>query len=270
MELKQAGSFLFSPEYYLCYLIMAVVWVISICWKLNRSACQGILGAALVVFSLCMTFLACHLSIAPNDQDLLFTILFYTSILGGVGTGYYLISRSYKDSILLPFCLFLFAVMGVWSYMVSGLATNVSKTLQVLVANVPVESTASANAAARLEESLHLEDQRKVFYKFDRSNEFSLISNEEAAKRLEPRIEKAAPNTFDETTLPLFARLLAMYYQGGKQKMKLGTWEYAMTFPIHNFNQNAKNNNAYFFLIILLYVFGLVSCSGRIFFGEDL
>ncbi|MBR4591975.1 MAG: protein kinase, partial [Elusimicrobiaceae bacterium] len=104
MEIKEAGKFLFSPEYYLCYLVLALVWGISLCWKLNRSASQGILAAVLVLFTMSLAFLSSHLSIPPNQQEALFTAILYTALFCGICSCYYLIARSHKDSILLPCC----------------------------------------------------------------------------------------------------------------------------------------------------------------------
>ena len=52
--------------------------------------------------------------------------------------------------------------------------------------------------------------------------------------------------------------------------MRLAVWDYAMSYPIHNFNRNAQENHAYSFLLMLLYVFGALSCAGNLFFREEL
>ncbi len=52
--------------------------------------------------------------------------------------------------------------------------------------------------------------------------------------------------------------------------MRLAVWDYALSFPIKNFNKNAQTNNAYFFLLALLYAFGTLGCAGTIFFGDEL
>lgn len=271
MELTQMSRFLFSPEYYLCYLIMAVAWGLSLCWTVNRSVAQGILGAALVIFCMGMAYTAAHLSLPPNDQDLFFTVLFYASLFCGVCAVYYLVSRSCKDSILMPFFLFLAAVFGMWAYSVSGLASNVNTTLDVLISRVEVNSYSNRDLSpSKLQEDLELATPSNMFTELDKSNEFTQSTLEEVAQALLPRIEKATPNVFDDTTKPLFAELLAPYYQGGKQRMKMGVWNFALTYPIHHFNRNAQENDAYFFLMAMLYAFSLLSCASTILVGDNL
>jgi hypothetical protein len=89
-------------------------------------------------------------------------------------------------------------------------------------------------------------------------------------KFLEPQVDRLAPGVFDEETKPLFLSLLVRNYQGGRSKMKVGAWDYALSYPIKNFNENAKNNNAYFFLILMLGVLGVLGCAGNVIFGDEL
>ncbi|MBR4592934.1 MAG: hypothetical protein IKO35_06980, partial [Elusimicrobiaceae bacterium] len=148
--------------------------------------------------------------------------------------------------------------------------TSMEDTLAVLIPRVEVQASVSSLANDKLEKELDLDTKRDTFKNIDHSNELTGLSLAEASRVLEPRIERAAPGIFNKQTKPLFAELLALYHRGGEDKMKEGVWEYALTFPIYNFNNNAQKNNAYFFLITLLYVFGLCNCAGVIFFGDDL
>lgn len=271
MELSRVPQFLFSPEYYLCYLVVALAWGLSICWTINRSVAQGILGGALVVFSLLMAFLAAQLSIAPESQSLFFRTLFFISLFCGVCTVFYLVARSAKDSILLPFCLFLLAVGGIWTYTVSGLASSLSSSLEALSSRVEVLSYSSTrDTASTTQEEFNLPDASSAFTDIDRSNEFTGLPLEKVEEMLQPRIEKAAPGLITSDLSAFYAGLLAPYYQGGAQRMKMGIWGFALTFPVHNFNYNAQENDAYFFLIVMLYIFGLIGCAGTILTGDEL
>ena len=70
--------------------------------------------------------------------------------------------------------------------------------------------------------------------------------------------------------MPLFIHFLQQYYHGGENKMDLSVWDYAISLPLYNFNRNAQDNNAYGFLILLLYIFGTLSCVGTLLFKEEL
>lgn len=52
--------------------------------------------------------------------------------------------------------------------------------------------------------------------------------------------------------------------------MDLSVWDYAISLPLYNFNRNAQDNNAYGFLILLLYIFATLSCVGTLLFKEEL
>ena len=273
MQLSQVPKFWLSPEYYLCYLVLAVAWGCSLCLTVNRSGAQGLFGASLVVFSMAMSFATAYLSIAPDKQDLVFTVLLYVSLFCGLCTLFYLLARSYKDSVFLPLCLFLAAVIGIWAYTVSGLGVSVYNTLEVLVPRVVVASTEktqtkSTDESLRADEELIAKENK--FQNIDASNELTGKSQEDAADVLTERIEKAIPGFYNDDTKKLLAGLLAPYYQGGKEPMKLGVWAFALTYPIEHFNHNAPENNAYFFMMAMLYVLGLLWCAGTVMSGDEL
>ena len=197
--------------------------------------------------------------------------LLYASLGGGLFALYYLLARSKKDSVLMPVMLVLIGVASAWMFGVSGLFSKTMDTLDVLSANVPTFSVAAMRNKkdTALQEELDIPTVNERF-QVDKRNEFSSISLSQVAEELQDRIEKTVtPGTFDEEQLALFARLLAPYYQGGKERMKAGVWNYALTFPIRNFNENARYNDAYFFLIIMLYLLGLVGCVNAVFKGDN-
>ncbi len=270
LDASQISHYLFSPEYYLCYLVLALSWGISICFTMNRSLCQGILGAVLVVFAMGMAYASSSVSIPPDRQHLFFTILFNASLFCGVCAIYYLVSRSNKDSMILPFLLFITAVGGIWVSTLSGLAASATDTLNVLISRVEVNQFTEGKTSSNEQIALDVSAPTTPFNNIDKSNEFTNKPLREVAAVLQTRIEKAVPGMLNDDMKTFFAGLLAPYYQGGKERLTLGIWSFALTFPIHNFNYNAQENNSYFFLIIMLYIFGLVECIGAILLGDDL
>ncbi len=270
MELANVSQFIFTPEYYLCYLLFAAAWAVGLCWTMNRSTAQGVLAAALVALMMVLTYLSAHLTIPPQSQSLFIKIIFYASLFCALLSAYYLASRSEKDRILFPFVLMLAGVGGIWAYSVSGLAGNMNHTLQALTANIVVRSSDTVKSNEKMEKLVGLDSRRQVFATLDKTNELTHMTNDEAYAFLEQQIVKEAPGVFDEKTMPLFIHFLLEYYRGGESKMQLGVWDYAVSLPVKNFNANAQQNNAYFFLLTLLYVFGTLTCAGTIFFSEEL
>lgn len=270
MELSNVSTFLFTPEYYLCFLTFALAWAVSLSWTLNRSVSQGILGAVLVTFSMVMAYLASHLTIAPNNSDLFIKLMFYAALFCGLAAAYYLIARKEKDSILAPFTLTLLGVLGVWAYTTSGLAGDLNHTLDMFINRIEVKSSNAAASNSRVEEALAIRTNRRFFAHFDRTTELTSKTPEELNEFFEAQTNRIAPGLLTEETKPLFFNFLGRYYQGGESKMRLAVWDYALSFPIKNFNKNAQTNNAYFFLLALLYAFGTLGCAGTIFFGDEL
>lgn len=274
MDISNMFRYLFSPEYYLCYLIISLSLAISACWTLNRSRAQGILGASLVIFAIGMTFASSHLSVPPDNKSAFLFSLFYLSLFCGICTAYYLVSKRHKDSIVLPCFLLFVAVGGMWVYTVSGLTVATNKTLQVLISQVDVKLTADKRddtSDKGGKKVLNLKTTKKASFKnIDRSNEFTGRPIEEVTAELQERIEKAAPNLLDDETKAFLAGLLAPFYQGGRQAMKWKVWGYALSYPIHHFNHNAQTNGAYFFLIAMLYLVGLIGCANTVIFREEL
>ncbi|WP_428056656.1 serine/threonine protein kinase [Candidatus Avelusimicrobium alvi] len=270
MELSSVSQFIFTPEYYLCYLVFAMAWALGLCWTLNRTAAQGVLAASLVALSMVLAFLSAHLTIAPDSHSLLIKLIFYVALFCALLCAYYLAARSEKDSILLPFVLLFAGVFGIWAYSVSGLAGTANRTLSALTQTIVVKSSKEAQSNAKVEKLVGLDSRRQVFAHFDKTNELTNMPDDEATAFLERQVNQVAPGVFTDETRPLFISFLLNYYRGGDNKMKLSVWDYALSFPVKNFNRNAQENNAYFFLLTLLYAFGTVSCAGTIFFSEEL
>lgn len=270
MELANVSAFIFTPEYYLCFLTFALAWGISLCWTMNRSVAQGVLGAALVAFSLVMAYLAAHLTVSPDTSALFVKLIFYAAVFCGLAAVYYLLSRKEKDAILAPFTLTLLGVLGVWAYTTSGLAGDINGTLDMFINRIEVKSSNAAASNSRVEDALGINNKRRFFAHFDRTTELTEKTPEELNEFFEAQTQRAAPGLLTEETKPLFFDFLGRFYQGGESNMRLAVWDYALSYPIQNFNKNAQTNNAYFFLLALLYAFGVLGCAGTIFFGDEL
>ena len=268
MDLSQVGQYLFTPEYYLCYLVLAAAWGLSLCWRVNRSIAQGVLGTALLIFSMVTAFLAAHLSIPPASQDVTVQVIFYAALFCGFLSAYYLLVKR-ENSILFPFVLMVLAIGGMWVYAVSGLAETTNKTLAALTDHIRVASTHDAESNARMEKLVGIKSQRQTFAEIDKTNELTGKNEEETYEFLEIRINRVAPGVFNEQTMPMFIHFLQQYYHGGENKMHLSVWDYAVSLPFYNFNRYAQDNNAYGFLIVMLYLFGVCSCAGTILFKEE-
>ena len=268
MDLSQVGQYLFTPEYYLCYLVLATAWGLSLCWRVNRSIAQGVLGTALLIFSMVTAFLAAHLSIPPASQDVTVQVIFYAALFCGFLSAYYLLVKR-ENSILFPFVLMLLAIGGMWVYAVSGLTDTTNKTLAALTDHIKVASTHDAESTARMEKLVGIKSQRQTFAEINKTNELTGKNEEETYEFLETRINRVAPGVFNEQTMPMFIHFLQQYYHGGENKMHLSVWDYAVSLPLYNFNRYAQDNNAYGFLIVMLYLFGVCSCAGTILFKEE-
>ena len=270
MEISNLSQFLFTPEYYLCYLVLAVAWALGLCWTINRTVSQGILGAALVILAMVLSFLSAHLTIPPDAQTVSVKIVFYVALFCGVLCIYYLLARSEKENLLMPLVFLLVSVVGIWTYSVSGLAGNINTTLQTLTGKIVVKDTTEAESNAKVEQMIGIDSRRHVFSELDKTNELTGLTDEKALAFLENKVNEAAPGVFDETNKPLFLYFLLNYYRGGKSKMEFNVWDYTISYRVENFNLNAEHNDAYFFLLAMLYAFGTISCAGTIFFSEDL
>ncbi len=262
-------QYLFTPEYYLCYLVLALVWGMGVCFTYNRTVLQGLLGTALVVLVIALSYLAAHLSIPPAAEIASFKILFFVALFSGIVSVYYLLDRKEKTSIILPLVFLLVGSICMWVYTVSGFAQTLRHTTDALIANIQVKSLSSAQESAALERELGVESVRDVFAGFDQTTNISVMNQEQRTEFLSQQLERIAPETFNEDNSPLFIRLLSNYYNGGASKLNYAVWSYVLTYPIENFNRDAQDNNAYSFMMLLLIILSISLCLGSIVFKED-
>ena len=96
------------------------------------------------------------------------------------------------------------------------------------------------------------------------------LSDEEKQAFLEKAVHQYAGIFIDEKQYPLYSSLLSTYYLSGANKTALKIWDYALSYPIKNFNNNAQDNHAYSFLINMLLLLAVLNCAGGILFKEDL
>ncbi len=262
-------QYLFTPEYYLCYLVLALVWGMGVCFTYNRTVLQGLLGAVLVALVLALSYLASHLSIPPAEEIASFKILFFVALFSGVVSVYYLLDRKEKTSIILPFVFLLVGSVCMWVYTVSGFGQTLRRTTDALIANIQVKSLSHAQESAALERELGVESARDAFAGFDQTTEVSVMNREQRTEFFSKQLQHIAPEVFNEQNSPLFIRLLSNYYNGGKSKLNYALWSYVLTYPIENFNRDAQDNNAYSFMMLLLMALSISFCLDSIVFKED-
>ena len=261
-------QYLLTPQYYLCYLVLALVWGIGLCFTYNRTILQGLLGSALVALTLALSFLASHLNIPPAATPS-FQILFYVALFSGVVSIYYLADRKEKTSSILPFIFLLVGCATMWIYTVSGLAQTLRHTTDALIANIQVKSLSHAQESAAIERDLGIETRRDFFSDFDKTSEVSVMTDEQKKEFFAAQLTRIAPDVFNEQNSPLFIRLLSNYYHGGESKMNYALWSYALTYPIETFSQDAQENNAYSFMMLLLMALSICFCLNSLVFKED-
>ena len=272
MQLSQVSTYLFSSEYYLCYLLLVIAWGMSICWTINRKPAQGFLGTALLFVALVLTYACASLSVAPLASATFYKGVLCFSLLTACLCAYRLVKSKYKDSILLPAILFFISVVGIWMYTVSGAANALITTANTFTDHLTVELTSQTQSDSRVETliGMQIEQRNKIFAHFSRTNELTNRPEQEAMDILEPRVEKLAPGLLDQENKHILLVLLVRYYQGGRQRMRLKAWEYAATLPLRDFNTDAQTNNAYGFMLLLLFFFGTATTVGTLVLGDDL
>ena len=95
------------------------------------------------------------------------------------------------------------------------------------------------------------------------------MDRETAYNFLNKQLQRISPQSFNDENSPLFINLLSSYYKGGESKMSYWLWTYAMTLPIDTFNQDAQENNAYGFMMLLLMALAVSFCVSALVFKED-
>lgn len=264
-------QYLFSAEYYLCYLFIAFAWAFSLCWRINRTWPERILATMLIVLSIVLTFRATQLVIEPDWTLSIAKLCLLVCLLFALMSVYYIVARA-ERSLLLPSLCLILSVGGLWVYNVSGLYSNIDTTVRTLVTVIPMEQPSEKQ---RMDDVAGSED----YYTFNRPGLFSAyakdkainyFSDEEKEKFLNEAISKYAGTFVQEENYPLFTSLLSTYYLSGPNKTSFKIWDYAISYPVKNFNYHAQNNHAYSFLVLLLFLLATINCIGGILFKEDL
>ena len=268
MDVSNVKAYLFSSEYYLCYLVFAVVWALSFCFSIDRTRVQGFFAASLVVLALVLTYLATHLTVAPSSQPM-FMILFYTALFCGIVCAYYLLATGNVVRVLLPPILLLVAVAGLWVYMVSGVIQSTTSTMQTIISRTDIQATNTVPVDPS-KDLVQMDLQRQRFASFNNTNELTTLTDEDARAKLSAQLDEILPQTFDADTRPLFLDWTLRYYQGGEDRMKVAIWRYALSLPWRVFNADAQRNQAYNFLLLLLYLFGVTGCIAALVWEDEL
>jgi len=262
-------EYIFSPEYYLCFLVLAVAWTVSLCWRLNRSVPERVFGMALIVLSSTLAYCASSLTITPDLTTVSTKILFTGAILFALLSAYYLSAKA-ERAIILPTVCFLAALSCFWLYNISGLAYRTQTTLNTLVSTIPMpDADAAQKAQAKAQEEYLKISRPGVFKAIGSSKAINYMKEEEKDALLDDALNKYAGDLIEKEKYPFFIQLLKTYYLVGPSKTAMKIWDYAASYPVENFNRNAQTNNAYFFLVMLLFIMAGLNCVGGILFKED-
>ena len=271
LNMSDISSHLFSAEYYLCYFMLAAAWAFSLCWRLNRTWPERVLGMALILLSMVLTYRATALSIAPAWTLTLAKLALLGTLFFTLVSIYHLAAKPDR-SLLLPTVCFLAGVGCLWFYNVSGLYDNIQTTVDTLTLSIPMDKPSEQQ---RMDENAGSED----YYMFNRPGYFSAyaidksinyLSDEEKQNFLDKAITRYAGTYIDKDDYPFYSSLLSTYYLSGPSKTSLKIWDYAVSYPVKNFNHHAQENHAYSFLIIMLFLLAVLNCAGGILFKEDL
>ena len=272
-DLTGITRYIFSPEYNLCYLVVAVMWALSIFWSAERSWGKCFLGAALVALSMVLVYTSTGLEIPANREGFIAKWLLLAGLVCALGAISSLFSkRGEKTSIIAPTLLLVAGLSCVWIYNVSGLTSRMHTTLAVLANKI--DSGAKHSAESPLSQdsvggyvSLF---QNDALVKLNSPREINSMPPEKKYNYLNQQISIYTKDAIPELYRPLMIEMLSAYYQSGASKMDLLAWDYAIGYPIQNFNNHAQDNNAYYFLLTILYWFGIIGCTCNIVFREEL
>ena len=269
-DIKGIGQFLFSPEYSLCYFVVAGMWALSLCWKAKLSKIEVFLGAALIVLTLVLSYTATGLSIAPNTAGAFTKWTGFLGVLFALCAIYHLTQKTSESTIVAPTLCLIAAITCVWFYNTSGLANTMNTTLKVLASKIDAGDSSAKAAQKDLDKLGYVSAfQNQSFASIGSVKEINTLSPEDKYKYLDAQITIFTKDAIPQSYRPLMIEMLSAYYLSGPSRMKLLAWDYALGYPIHNFNQNAQNNNAYYFLLTLLYWFGVLGCAANIVFREE-
>lgn len=262
--------FLFSHSYYMGYLIVALIWTLSICFTFNRTLAQSLLGSALVALTVSLCYLVPHSSIAPNDINVLFNLLFFVSLFSAVVCIYYLTNRQETTTIIRPVACLLFACGCMWVYTTSGLVSATHNASRTIIELLQIKPNSAVASNVQAEQDVGIVSHRERFASLDQNNEISELDQSSAYSFLEKQIATHAPDTLTPQQTDFFTRLLNdNYYRGGDGKLKTALWLYALTLPFEKFNEEAPATGAYGFIMLALMALAGGFCVGSIVFKED-
>lgn len=270
LDISSVSQYLFSAEYYFCYLVLAAAWTLSLCWRLDRTWPERLLGTALVFLAAVLSYKATMLSITPDFAGIATKILFGGGILFAILSVYYLVFKAAHSMILPSICLIV-AIGCFWCYNVSGLAQHMQTTFSTLAEVIPMdEPDEKQRQKQEMQNELLGIPTVQLFSAFARTKAINYMSDEEKQKVLDDAITQYAGPFIAPEQRPLFIHLLSTYYLSGPSRASVNIWDYAISYPVDNFNRNAQTNNAYSFLVLLLFILAGLNCMGGILFKEDL
>ena len=210
------------------------------------------------------------MTVAPAGALVSTKLLLAGAIFFTIISVYYLVVK-FQRSLLLPTLTFLLGLFLFWCYNISGLAYSVQKNVNTLVAVIPMEKpNSNQNDIPKPTEEYYALNRQGLFTAFASSKAINYLSLEEKQKFLENAFDKYAGPFLPKDQYPLYIDILINYYMSGPSKTAITIWNYAFSYPLENFNQNAKTNHAYDFLVMLLFAMAACHCLGGILFREDL
>ena len=271
-DISGIEQYLFSAEYYFCYLLLAAAWAFALCWRVDRTWEQCMLATALIIFSSVLTYRATDLTILPDWNLPSTKVLLLSSLLFITCSVYCLVTKA--SSILRPSFCFLAAIVCLWLFNVTGLYARVSTTVDTLVSAIPMAQPTEAQRMTEVDITEGQDgisfDRPGLFSAFAKDKVINYLTPDEKQKFLNNALVRYGGTTIDERYYPFFSSLLADYYLNGPRKISWRIWDYAFSYPIKNFNNHAKENHAYSFMVLILFMLAMFNCAGGILFKEDL
>ena len=159
-----------------------------------------------------------------------------------------------------------------WIYNVSGLANRMNTTLDVLASKIDagIKHSNETDVSHEVIGGYVSMFQNDSLVKLGSTREINNMTPEDKYKYLNQQISIYSKDAVPEHYRPLMIEMLSAYYTSGESKMNILAWDYSVGYPIQNFNNNAQDNNAYYFLLTILYWFGIIGCACNIVFREEL
>ena len=266
------GSYIFSAEYYFCYLLLGTAWAVSVSWRLNRSTPECALGTALMILSLVLAYRATNLTLVPDWSITVTKVFLFCSLFFAFSSIYCLVAKP-DTSILRPVVFFLAAIGCLWMYNVSGLHSRVETTTNTLISAIPMpqptEEQRMSDVDTSGEEGVSF-DRPGLLTDYAKNKFINYLTPAEKGKFLNETLARYGGDKIDEKYYPLFSSLLADYYLRGPKKLSWRIWDYAFSYPLENFNSHALDNHAYSFMVLILFALAMFNCASGILFKEDL